>query len=93
MSDQQNHIYMVDRDLPGITMEQLAGAQQAAIVTSEQFAAAGKPVRYLRSLFVPGEAHCMCLFEAPAAELVKEVNEVAQLPYTRIVEALDLPPA
>lgn len=93
MSELQNHIYMVDRDLPGITMEQLAGAQQAAIATSEQFTAAGKPVRYLRSLFVPGEAHCMCLFAAPAAELVKEVNEAAQLPYTRIVEALDLPPA
>jgi hypothetical protein len=71
----------------------LAGAQQAAIATSQQFSVAGKPVRYLRSVFVPGESHCMCLFEAPAAELVKEVNEAAQLPYTRIVEALDLPPA
>jgi hypothetical protein len=87
----QNHIYMVDRDLPGITLEQLAGAQQAAIATSEQFAAAGKSVRYIRSMFVPGESHCMCLFEAPEAGLVKEVNEAAQLPYTRIVEAMDLP--
>lgn len=91
MMVQQNHIYLVDRDLPGITMEQLAGAQQAAIATSEQFSAAGKPVRYLRTVFVPGESHCMCLFEAPAMELVKEVNETAQLPYTRIVEAMDLP--
>ena len=30
MSEQQNHIYMVDWDLPGITLEQLAGAQQTA---------------------------------------------------------------
>jgi hypothetical protein len=35
----------------------------------------------------------MCLFEAPNAELVKEVNETAKLPFTRIIEALDLTPA
>lgn len=90
MSSQQNRIYMVDRDLPGITLEQLAGAQQAAIRTSQQFSTAGKPVRYIRSIFVPGESHCMCLFEAPHVERVRDVNEAAQLPFTRIVEALDL---
>ena len=86
-------VFMVDRNLAGITMEQLGGAQQAAIATSEQFTSQGKPVRYIRSTFVPGEAHCMCLFEAADASLVKEVNETAKLPFTRIVEALDLTPA
>jgi len=33
------------------------------------------------------------LFEAPDADRVREVNEAAQLPFTRIVEALDLTPA
>ena len=86
-------VYMVDRNLPGITLEQLAGAQQAAISTSQQFVNEGKPVRYIRSTFVPQEAHCMCLFEAPNAERVREVNDAAKLPYTRIIEALDLSPA
>ena len=86
-------VYMVERSLPGITGEQLGAAQQAAISTSQQFTNRGKPVRYLRSTFVPGEARCMCLFEAPSPEMVKEVNETANLPFTRIVEALDLPPA
>jgi hypothetical protein len=86
-------VYMVERNLPGITMDQLGGAQQAAISTSQQFTNQGKPVRYIRSTFVPGEAHCMCLFEAPSPNLVKEVNEAAKLPFTRIVEALDLTPA
>jgi hypothetical protein len=85
-------IYMVERQLPGITMDQLAGAQQAAISTSQQFTNKGKAVRYLRSTFVPGESHCMCLFEASTPSLVKEVNEAAKLPFTRIVEALDLTP-
>jgi len=53
----------------------------------------GKNVRYIRTTFVPGEAHCMCLFEADNPDLVREVNEAAQIPFTRIVEALDLTPA
>lgn len=86
-------IYMVDRNLPGMTRKQLAAAQKAAIETCEQFTAQGKPTRYLRSVFVPGEAHCMCLFEAPTAAVAREVNEAARLPFTRIVEAWDLTPS
>ncbi len=85
-------IYMVERDLPGITMEQLAAAQQAAIETGGRFTAQGKPVRYIRGSFVPGEARCMCLFEAANPQHVKEVNEAAQIPFSRIVEAMDLTP-
>lgn len=85
-------VYLVDRDLPGITMDQLAAAQKAAIETSERFSSNGKQVRYIRSTFVPEEAHCMCLFEAADPQLVKEVNEAAQIPFTRISEALDLTP-
>ena len=85
-------VYMVERSLPGIEIEQLAAAQKAAIETSEKFTAEGRDVRYIRTTFVPGEAHCMCLFEADTADRVREVNEAAQIPFTRIVEALDLTP-
>jgi len=85
-------VYMVERDLPGIKMDQLAAAQKAAIETSDRFTAEGKPVRYIRTTFVPGEAHCMCLFEAGNPELVEEVNRTAQIPFNRVVEALDLTP-
>lgn len=86
-------VYMVERDLPGVTMDQLAVAQKAAIETGQQFTDKGKNVRYIRTTFVPNEARCMCLFEADNAELVREVNETAQIPFTRIVEALDLTPS
>lgn len=85
-------VYMVDRSLPGITMDQLAAAQKAAIETGERFTAAGKPVRYIRSTFVPSESRCMCLFEARNPEVVKELNDQAKIPYTRVVEASDLTP-
>lgn len=86
-------VYLVDRNLPGITMDQLAAAQKAAIETSERFTSEGKHVRYIRSTFVPEEAHCMCLFEAADPQLVKDVNEAAHIPFSRISEALDLTPA
>lgn len=86
-------VYMVERELPGVTMEQLAAAQRAAIETGQQFTSEGKNVRYIRTTFVPNEARCMCLFEADNADLVKEVNEAAHIPFTRVIEALDLTPS
>jgi Nickel responsive protein SCO4226-like len=85
-------VYMVERDLEGITMDQLGAAQKAAIETGKKLTGEGKQVRYIRSTFVPGEARCMCLFEAPSSQNVKELNDKANIPYTRIVEALDLTP-
>ena len=85
-------VYMVDRDLPGISMDDLAAAQQRAIEWSSKYQADGKNVRYIRSTFVPGESHCMCLFDAPSADLVAQLNDDAQIPYTRVTEALDLTP-
>lgn len=54
--------------------------------------AEGNVVRYIRTTFVPGESHCMCLFDAANETLVREANEKAQLPYNRIVPAMELTP-
>lgn len=85
-------VFLVERDLPGVTLEQLAAAQKRAIRTGIDLSAEGKAVRYIRSTFVPGEGKCMCLFEAPNAENVKEANDRAGIPFTRIVPAEDLTP-
>ncbi len=86
-------VYMADRDLPGSTPRQLAAAQHRAIEASARLTARGTAVRYLRSVYVPGDARLMCLFEAPDAASVMEVNEEAQIPFLRVVEALDLTPS
>lgn len=39
-------VYLVDRQLPGITIDQLAASQKAAIATSQQLTLQGKPVRH-----------------------------------------------
>ena len=85
-------VFMVDRDLPGVTLDALGQAQRKAIETAEAYQQRGRDVRYIRSLFVPGESHCMCLFEASSAQDVAELNDEAEIPYTRVTEALDLTP-
>jgi len=74
-------------------MEELAAAQKRAIQVGKELTAEGRQVRYIRSTFVPGEAKCMCLFEAPNPQNVQEANERAEIPFTRIVVAEDLTPA
>jgi hypothetical protein len=85
-------VYLVERDLPGVTMEELAAAQKAAIQMGMELTAEGKQVRYIRSTFVPGENKCMCLFEASNPDHVREANERGNIPFTRIVPAEDLTP-
>lgn len=85
-------VYMVERNLKGISMDDLGGAQKAAIGKAKELTAEGTRVRYIRSTFAPEDGRCMCLFEAGSNAEVKRLNDEAGLPYERIVEALDLTP-
>ena len=85
-------VYMVERDLKGISMADLAGAQQAAIKTAQEMTAQGNRISYIRSTFAPDDGRCMCLFDGASNEQVQELNDTAGLPYHRVVEALDLTP-
>ena len=85
-------VYMVERNLKGISMEDLAGAQKAAIATAETMRGAGDQISYIRSTFAPEDGRCMCLFDGESAEQVAKLNETAGLPFERVVEAMDLTP-
>jgi hypothetical protein len=85
-------VYMVERSLKGISMEDLGGAQKAAIAKAVEMTGAGTDVRYIRSTFAPDDGRCMCLFEASSDVIVKQLNDDAGIPYDRVVEALDLTP-
>ncbi len=82
--------YMVERYLPNITPEQLTAAATRAKHTTAQMTQEGTPIRYLRSIFVPGEDKCFCLFEGPSPDAVKEANERAEIPFERVVESMQI---
>lgn len=85
-------VYMVERDLKGISMTDLAGAQQAAIKTAQDMTAQGSKISYIRSTFAPDDGRCMCLFDGISKEQVQKLNDTAGLPYNSVIEALDLKP-
>jgi Protein of unknown function (DUF4242) len=84
--------YVVERYLPGITIQQLAALQQAVLERSWSLTEGGHAIHYLRSVFLPGESRCLCLFRAEDAALTREVNDAAGFTYIRILNALDCLP-
>ena len=57
-------VYLVDRDLPGVSSEALETLHQTATMACWQATSAGQAIHYLHSTFIPGEQRCLCLFEA-----------------------------
>ena len=85
-------VYMVERSLKNISMEDLGGAQKAAIGKAAEMTAGGSDIKYIRTTFAPDDGRCMCLFEANSDTEVKRLNDEAGIPYDSVVEALDLTP-
>ncbi len=84
----ENRTFLVERYLPGISVDELRAAAARASAATAAMAAEGARVRYLGSTFLPDEETCFCQFEAPSAEAVAQVNELAEIPFARIASAL-----
>ena len=57
-------------------------AEQAAV----ELTAAGTPVRFVRSIFVPADETCLFLFEAESVDAVREAAHHAALPFDHVAE-------
>jgi hypothetical protein len=82
-------VYIVERHLPGITVRQLAALHRRVREQSAEMTVQGRPVHYSECLFVPSESRCLCVFDAADASLVRVVNDEAQIPYSRVLPALE----
>jgi hypothetical protein len=85
-------VFMVERDLNGISMADLAGTKARAIRQAAIMHDDGDRVRYIRSVFVPQDGRCLCLFEAKNADIVIRLNRDAGLAFDRVIPAMDLVP-
>ncbi len=85
-------VFMVERNLKGISMDDLGAAQKAAIATAQKMTADGDKITYVRSTFAPDDGRCMCLFDGESADQVRRLNDTARLPYEKVVAAMDLTP-
>ena len=73
-----------------------AGGDLQAVVARARAAAAdlsrgGRPVRCLRSIFVPAEETWFLLYDAPSSAAVEAALEHAALPCERVLEAVTEP--
>ena len=82
-------IFIVERRLQGLSPEHLAALHRALAESSRRLSAGEDSVRYLRSMIAPARALCLCVFQATSGDLVRRVNEVAQVPFESIDEAMN----
>jgi hypothetical protein len=75
--------YLVERYFPG---RDRAWLEQAL----ERLPGNDAEVSYLGSLYVPADESCFCRFSAPSAENVRRINELAGVPFARIVAFIEL---
>jgi hypothetical protein len=75
--------YLVERYLPGRDRAWLE-AMLARLPKDH------RAVAYLGSTYVPTDESCFCRFEAPDADSVRDVNELAGVPFARVVAATEL---
>ena len=84
--------YVVNRDLPGVTPEALQSAGLRAKSCCTEMTSEGKPVRWVRSFFLPETEQTHCYFEALSRAAVEEANQRARIPFTQIVEVVEMTP-
>jgi uncharacterized protein DUF4242 len=84
--------FLVFRQLPGVTRDQYAAAQQAAMDVVVQSSAHGHAVRYLGGFFIPDKGEAICIFDGDSADDIATVNEHAGIPFTEVREAIEMQP-
>lgn len=82
-------LFIVDRDLIGLTAEALAEHRRCLREATLRASRGGLAIRHLRRTFTHAHDRCLDLFEADSAEVVGQVNDMAQLPYRSIARASD----
>jgi Protein of unknown function (DUF4242) len=75
--------YLVERYLPGRDRHWL----EAAVARLQR---QRRKAAHLSSAYVPTEDACFCLFEADTPEDVRDANEIAGVPFARIVAAEEI---
>ena len=79
------HLFLVEHDLRGLSPTHLASAHQVLEEAVRREAERGSGIRYIQRIFVLQERRCLCLFQAPGPEPVRNVNDIAQFPLARVI--------
>jgi hypothetical protein len=67
---------------------QLRELSEHAREASRQLTAEGRPIRFVRAVFVPEDETCIHVYEAASANDVREAARRAQLPVENLVQTV-----
>jgi hypothetical protein len=82
--------YLVERYWPGVTSEMLLEALERGRRVMKQMNGEGTRVREISCTLIPGEEVVFSVYEGPSATAVRQLNERAGIPVSRVVEAIAL---
>jgi hypothetical protein len=85
-------LYLVEHDLRGLSPSQLASVHRALGEAVRREIRRGSRIRYVQRIYAPDEQRCLCLFEAAAPDLVRNVNDIAQFPLARVIAVVSSAP-
>lgn len=79
------------RCMPSYLIESYAGGHMVGDERERArlVAELGTGIRYVRTIFLPGDETILHVFEAPSAETLRRAGQRAALHYERIVEAVE----
>ena len=80
--------YLVERYWPGVTIEQLVKALERGRRLMENTSGEDTPIREVSCTLIPREEVVFSVYEGPSAIAVRQLNERADIPVSRIVEAI-----
>jgi 8-oxo-dGTP pyrophosphatase MutT (NUDIX family) len=80
--------YLVEHYWPGVTSELLLEALNGSRRVMEQMSGEGTPVRGISCTLILGGEVVFSVYAGPSAAAVRELNERAGIPVSRIVEAV-----
>ncbi len=80
--------YLVERYWPGVTSERLRRALERGRQVMEQMNGEGTHVRNISCTLIPAEEVVFSVYEGPSAAAIRQLNERAGIPISRIVEAI-----
>jgi hypothetical protein len=81
-------VFLVERYIPALNRSELEALARRLLAATAALRAEGRDVRWLRSLALPDDETCICVFAADHAEDISEANRRASIGYERIVPAI-----
>jgi hypothetical protein len=83
----QPRTYLAETYLARSSLADLGSVADRVAAAAAALTAAGRPVRYVRTVFVPGDETCFHFFEARALDDARAAAEEVEIDPDRVVEA------